>query len=228
VGECTHNLLTLAHGVLYFNTNLGAVAALSAEDGRPIWIAHYARAKKGDLNSRAAHFYRDLTPCIYDRGRVLVAPSDCESIFALDAMTGLLLWETNLPRDVVHLLGVAGDTLWASGDKLWQINVGAGKVGFPWPEGPTPKGQGRGVLAGNAVYFPTSTTIHVFNQQTGLEESQIDLRTLNLTGGNLVAAGESLLIAGADRLAWLGPTHSVTAKTSKRDERTDSTRKRDP
>lgn len=228
VGECTHNLLTLAHGVLYFNTNLGAVAALSAEDGRPIWITHYARAKKGDLNQRAAHFYRDLTPCVYDRGRILVAPSDCENILALDSMTGLLLWETGLARDVVHLLGVAGETLWASGDKLWQINVATGKVKYPWPEGPAPKGQGRGVLAGSKVYFPTATTIHVFNQQTGQEESQIDLAALNLTGGNLVAAGDTLLIAGVERLAWLGPARPVYSKETKRSERPDAARKPEP
>jgi len=216
VGECTHNLLTLAHGVLYFNTNLGAVAALSAENGRPIWITHYARAKKGDLNQRAAHYFRDLTPCLYDRGRVVVAPSDSENLFALDAMTGLLLWETDLPRDVVHLLGVGGDTLWASGDKLWRIHIATGKVNYPWPEGPAPKGFGRGVLAGGKVYWPTATMIHVFDQQSGQEESQINLAAMGLMGGNLVAAGDRLLIAGSERLSSLGPTSVSVARDAAR------------
>jgi len=221
VGECTHNLLTLAHGVIYFNTNLGAVAALSADDGRPLWITHYTRAKKGDLNQRAAHFYRDLTPCIYDRGRILAAPSDSESIFALDSSTGLLLWETSLPTDAVHLLGVGGEMLWASGDKLWRIDAATGKVRFPWPEGPAPKGLGRGLLAGSKVYFPTATKIHVFDQQGGQEESQIDLAALGLTGGNLVVTGEILLITAAERLASLGPTRAAVAKETKRVERGD-------
>ncbi len=45
-GECTHNLLTLVDGVIYLNTNLGAVAALTADTGRPLWIVRYPRAKR--------------------------------------------------------------------------------------------------------------------------------------------------------------------------------------
>jgi len=41
--ESTHNLLTLVDGTLYYNTNLGAVAALAAEDGRLLWVRLYPR-----------------------------------------------------------------------------------------------------------------------------------------------------------------------------------------
>ena len=133
--------------------------------------------KKGDLNLRATHFYRDLTPCLYDRGRLIVAPADSESVLAYDAATGLLLWETSLAKDVVHLLGVGGDALWASGEKLWHINVATGKVSYPWPEGPTPKGFGRGVLAGGKVYWPTVSAIHVFDQRTGQEQAADSARS---------------------------------------------------
>ncbi len=211
-GECTHNLLTLVDGMLYVNTNLGAVAALSAETGRPAWIVRYPRAKKGDLNQRATHFYRDLTPCLYDRGRLIVAPADSESILAYDAATGLLLWETALAKDVVHLLGIGGDALWASGEKLWHINVATGKVNYPWPEGPTPKGFGRGVLAGGKVYWPTVQAIHVFDQRTGQEQAPIPLEARGMHSGNLVAAGDVLLIAGSERLSALGPAHPSTAR----------------
>ncbi len=211
-GECTHTLLTMVDDVLYLNTNLGAVAALSAESGRPLWIARYGRAKKGDLNQRATHFYRDLTPCVYHRGRLIVAPSDSESILAFDAATGLLLWETSLAKDVVHLLGIAGENLWASGEKLWRINIDTGKVRYPWPEGPAPKGLGRGTLDGSKVYFPTAQAIHVFDQQTGLEESRIELAARGIGAGNLVAAGEILLIAGSEQLTALGPAAELVER----------------
>ncbi|MBI2824865.1 MAG: PQQ-binding-like beta-propeller repeat protein [Planctomycetia bacterium] len=212
-GECTHNLLTLAHGMLYFNTNLGAVAALSADNGRLQWITHYRRAKKGDLNQRAWHFYRDLTPCVYDRGRLFVAPSDSESILALDAATGLLIWETTLPKDVVHLLGVGGDTLWASGEKLWKINVETGKVGYPWPEGPAPKGFGRGTLAGGKVYWPTQKEIYVFDARSGQEEPPLGLAAMDgAVSGNLVAAGEVLIVAASEQLLALGPVNRQVAQ----------------
>ncbi|HEY4309889.1 MAG TPA: PQQ-binding-like beta-propeller repeat protein [Pirellulales bacterium] len=219
-GECTHNLLTLVDDVVYVNTNLGAVAALAADTGHPLWIVRYPRAKKGDLNQRATHFYRDLTPCLYDRGRLIVAPADSESILAYDAATGLLLWETNLANDVVHLLGVGGDALWASGEKLWRINVMTGKVSYPWPEGPTPKGFGRGVLAGGKVYWPTVQAIHVFDQRTGQEQAPVMLEARGIHSGNLVAAGEVLVIASSDRLTALGPAdYSAAGNTLGQGER---------
>ena len=52
--EYTHNLLTLSGGVLYYNTNLGAVAALRADDGRILWVSLYPRALRGDLSKLAA------------------------------------------------------------------------------------------------------------------------------------------------------------------------------
>src|ERR1700751_759691 len=99
--EITHNLLTLDQGTLYCNTNLGAVAAVSARDGRLLWAALYARARKAAADGpdrRAAHFYRVLNPSVYYRGVLLVAPSACQSIFALDAASGEQLWESYLPE----------------------------------------------------------------------------------------------------------------------------------
>ncbi len=49
--EITHNLLTLADGTLYLNTNLGAIASLSADDGRLEWLATYPREKAGTRGS---------------------------------------------------------------------------------------------------------------------------------------------------------------------------------
>ncbi len=216
-GECTHNLLTLVDDTVYVNTNLGAVAALDAAHGRPRWIVRYPRAKRGDLNQRATHFYRDLNPCLYDRGRIIVAPTDSESILAYDAASGLLLWETNLAKDVVHLLGVGGDALWASGEKLWRLDLASGKVNYPWPEGPTPKGFGRGMLAGNKVYWPTMQAIRVFDQRTGQEHAPIELEARGISSGNLVPAGDILLIAGSDRLTALGPSSRTAAAAVEKD-----------
>ena len=41
--EITHNLLTLVENRIYFNTNLGLVAALDADSGEICWISRYDR-----------------------------------------------------------------------------------------------------------------------------------------------------------------------------------------
>lgn len=206
--EITHNLLTLDHGTLYYSTNLGAIAALDARDGQPLWISRYPRIKTIDVNDRAKHLYRDLTPCLYDRGAVYVAPADCRDILALDASTGLLIWSAPHPEDAVHMLGVGGGNLLVSGDKLWWIDTATGKAARdPFPTSTPPKGFGRGILAGDLVYWPTQTMIYLFNQRTGEAKSAIELSTrgADIGGGNLLVNGNSLLIATSRELLSFSP-----------------------
>lgn len=206
VDETTSNLLTLHEGVIYFNTNLGAIAAISAADGQVRWLHVYRQPQTGDLNQPLAHFHRDLTPCIYEAGRVLVAPADTERILALDAATGELVWETRYAPDAIHLLGVGDGHLLASGDRIYWINLESGKLVRYWPDGPEPKGYGRGVLADDVVYWPTRDCVYVFSQQSGELKRKIDLRQRDEhgTGGNLLVTHERLLVAAADRLLAFG------------------------
>lgn len=199
--ETTHGLLTLHGDTLYFNTNLGAVAALDVRDGQVRWLTLYPRATTADLERRAAHFFRDLNPCVYWRGLVFAAPSDSRYVVALDAATGLVAWQTHHAEDAVHLLGVGGGNLLASGSRLWWLQAETGKaVADPWPDGGTPRGFGRGLLAGDAVYFPTRDKIHVFDQSTAQKRREIELSPLGVAGGNLSIVGDTLLIAGHKQL----------------------------
>ena len=92
LAECTHTLLTLAGGTIYVNTNLGAVASLAVEDGRINWLSLYPRVRSGNLLRMDAHWQRDLNPCLFDHGRLYVAPADSPRVYALDAATGQILW----------------------------------------------------------------------------------------------------------------------------------------
>ena len=205
--ETTHNLLTLHGDTLYCNTNLGAVAALAARDGRMQWVTLYPRATKGDLQRPAPHDARYLTPCLYDRGTLVVAPADSPEVFALDAATGQALWHTGPAADgIVHLLGVAGDELVASGDRLYWIGLAGpnpGRIRCTWPEGTERVGYGRGVLAGDCVLWPTRDRIYVLERQTGRLRKEIALGP-GVTGGNLLVAGDRLLIATESELISLG------------------------
>lgn len=212
INESTHNMLTLHRGMLYLNTNLGAVAALSCDDGRISWITLYKRSRTGDLGKPASHVYRDLNPCVYDRGKIFVAPSDSELIIALDSTTGRLLWESHFADDAVHLLGVGSGRLFASGNYLWGFEVDSGKASFEQKA----VGYGRGALVGDKVLFPiregAEFFIRVYHQRhpnpaRNHEYSRISLSNkattirgeqaadVTITGGNLLVAGKQLLIA---------------------------------
>jgi len=205
--ENTHNLLTLEGETLYCNTNLGAVAALSAADGQLKWINLYPRETRGRLSEPAPHWRRDLNPCLYDRGTLMVAPADSPEIFALDAVTGGELWRTGSEvEDVLHLLGTTEEHLIAAGDKLYWIALGGadrGRVAYYWPDGNEKLGYGRGVLAGDCVLWPTREKIYVFDQKTARLKRAIDLVPLGVTGGNLLVADGRLLIATGTELIAL-------------------------
>lgn len=211
LSESTHTLLTVFRDTIYFNTNLGAVAALRTSDGQLKWVYQYKRASGEDLSVQAAHFYRDLTPCVYHEGQIFVAPSDSASILALDAVTGQRLWENALAEDAIHLLGVGGGNLIASGDRLYWFSLEKeGKLVARWPEGDSPRGFGRGILSGDSVLWPSRESIYVFNQAdhrwTGeipLAEHRRAVDGSNLNGGNLLVIDDKLLIAGSDKLVAL-------------------------
>ena len=211
----THNLLTLDRQTLYYNTNLGAVAAISARDQPSVgarrlqWVSLYPRAREGNLLELAPHWGRDLNPCLCDHGMLLVAPADSPRIFALDEATGQILWQTGPEvQDVVHLLGTTAEHLIASGDRLYWIGLKGeerGRVRHVWPDGPDKLGYGRGVLAGEDVLWPTREKIHVFDQQTARQKKVIDLVPRGASGGNLLVAGGRVLIATSTELIALGP-----------------------
>jgi len=222
--EITHNLLTLVQNTLYVNTNLGAIAAVSAEDGWVRWIARYARAQPTSYSQPASNFYRDLNPCVYYQGKIVAAPADCEEILALDAGTGELLWSAPELAKTVHLLGVGNGNLIASGDRLWWINAQTGKKVGQFPEGPQPQGYGRGILAGDQVYWPTRDRLYILNQTVD-KEGYVQLEredllvakaptgTTAITGGNLVIADGHLLIAGTNKLFCLSQFSRLPEQT---------------
>jgi hypothetical protein len=209
--EITHNLLSLVGDRIYFNTNLGLVAALDAETGRIDWLHSYERHSTVPAMQGVAgplHFDRDPTPCLVEKGLVIVAPSDTPNVFALDADTGRPVWSTDQFADALHLLGVADENLIVTGHRFRIIDLRTGRLRYVWPESEHAgiRGMGRGVVAGNEVFWPTRKEIYVFDARTGARSrTPIDLPPISDAGANLVAAEGFLIVAGRERLLACGP-----------------------
>ena len=157
---------------IYFNTNLGLVAALDTHDGSICWLHRYERRSNQPLDAGSAeplHFSRDPSPCLYHDGLVIVAPADTPNIFALDAVTGQTVWTSDLLPDALHLLGVVRRNLIVSGNRLAALDVLSGKLKFVWPESQQAgiRGMGRGLVAGDEVFWPTRNEIYVIHAMTG-------------------------------------------------------------
>ena len=184
-------------------TNLGAVVALDSETGATQWVATYPRQ---DTNRFTQASQRDLNPAVVQDGRVFVAPSDADAVFAFDAGSGRLLWKTDPIADDIklsHVLGVAKGRLVVTGNRVLLFDVRDGRLRAAWPDSPnTFEGYGRGLLAGDRIYWPTRSEIQVLDQRTGLKvEPPVKLKeTYRTDGGNLAAGDGYLVVAQADGL----------------------------
>lgn len=195
-----HHLLTLANNQLYYQSDNGAVASLDAATGRLLWLTAYPQREQ--LTN--ATIRRDLNPAVYADGLVYVAPADSPHLFALEASNGAMRWKSAPLPDVVHLIGVAKGHVFASGDRVWTIEASTGKILRSWPDSGTGyEASGRGLLAGDYLYWPTSHEIHILDQKNGLrsDRGSIRIRERFQTGGGNLALGDGfLVVAGTDSL----------------------------
>lgn len=197
--DLPHNLLTLADGTIYYNTNLIAVAAIRADDGHIQWLSLYPRESNGESRPQSKP-----NPCLFDGERLFVAPSDSSRIFAFDAADGRMLWNTGADVENAHgLLGATESDLIVSGERLYWIGINGkdrSRVRHVWPDAGEQPGFGRGLITDNAVLWPTRDKLHIFDRQTAKPSITLDLKMRGAAGGNLLAAGKMLLIATADEL----------------------------
>jgi hypothetical protein len=214
-GERAHNLLTLVGERIFFNTNLGLVAALDVRDGSICWIRRYNRRTSEPFlpgNSEPLHFQRNPSPCLFHEGLVVVAPADTPAIFALDAKTGQMLWSTDQMPDALHLLGVVRHNLIVAGNRLSAVDIRTGKMKFVWPESQNAgiRGMGRGLVAGDEIFWPTRNEIYVIHGVTGARSrAPIPFGPISDGGANLAAANGRLIVAGYDKIMAFGPVLPV-------------------
>ncbi len=148
-----HHLLTWTGSSIVYANQAGAVIAVEEITGSPQWAFRYP--SRGILTRTFEPSPRDLAPCVYDDGRIFIAPADHESVFALDSRTGQVLWEHE-GKESTHFLGVADRrAILATKEGVVGIDADLGKVVWSQPsEGSLPS-LGRGMILGRWLLWPT-------------------------------------------------------------------------
>lgn len=215
-----YHLLSLTNGCLLYNTNLGVIAALDTEQGSLKWIFHYRRSA-GAVRSSPSYTNRLApNPCLVHKDFAIVAPADSQRIMAIDITTGQLVW--SVQRDdgmqLLHLLGVREDRVIASGHATYAFDLYSGQLRARFPSAPETamRGYGRGLLAGNQLYWPTRRTLFLLDAYSLSPVRQpVYLERLGVQGGNLVLVGQTMLIAGPQRMSALqgSPQRAAPAPT---------------
>jgi outer membrane protein assembly factor BamB len=204
-GGASSELLAAGDNAVFLSTGNGAVAALEADGGALRWVVTY---ESGPFESPSSARTRGgIAACLFANNAVFAAPRDYEGILAIESGSGTTLWQRTLPGGIDQLLGAKNGVLIASGDWLWGIELATGRVlwhvGYNDPAG---FGFGRGILAGDVVYWPTREEIFVVDQATGSLRRRIPVLARDgEMGGNLMMAGDYLIVAQPRRIAVYGP-----------------------
>jgi outer membrane protein assembly factor BamB len=202
-----HQLLTRAGRYVVYASHAGAVIALDARSGRRAWAYRYPSAVV--LTSGGNPVLRDLAPAVYADGRLYVAPADYDRLLCLDPETGVLLWEREA-IEVVHLLGVGhGRLIFTTPKGIRAVRAADGDDTGGWVM-PEPIGSdglpsyGRGFLAGEYVFWPTTSGVKVLSQEDGQVPIELIPGPLEVRGrlepGNLAYAGGILAVADQSEL----------------------------
>lgn len=232
VGSERANLISASQprvigGSVFYNTDLGSIACVDATSGKTIWLSRYQRSHRlqADFPRPNRFRYRDGNECLVHHGVVYCMPQDCPEVFALDLCTGELVWSSNDTdvADCTNIVGVRGESLILSGDRLVWIHAGTGRVLSQFPSAttpgtmsalPQPRGLGRAGLIADRVYLPTAQQLFVFaadqsNQGNAASLSsiespavleQVSTRYIGAEGANWFVSDPMVLLATPGRL----------------------------
>lgn len=153
------NCISYGDGVLYYQSDIGAVCAVDARTGAIKWLRETQDAYNSGLRGS------NLNPMLLHRGQLLYSPLERNrSVYMRASADGKLVWKRDLSAGEPQLIGVRGDVLVLTltpppntslppsvvglslsqgGRELWRLHI---------PETIT----GRGALSDTAVYVPTA------------------------------------------------------------------------
>jgi outer membrane protein assembly factor BamB len=219
-----HAVVSYREGIVYYQGDGGVVAAIDGLDGSLRWLLRYPRAELADSGypRRRRAAVKRSSPIAIAGPLAIVMAADLDRLVGLDAATGCVVWasEPGQVDDVDQILGRQDQWLIAGGDSLSWIDRQTGLVVGQWPAGssrqphgalPQPRRAGRGVMAGDKIYWPTNDAIWIFAakpaSQAGMRMivprplRRIELAASGLRGGDLITADGVLVMSQGSTIA---------------------------
>lgn len=196
--RATTSMTALDGDMVFTCTNLGTIAALSADTGAVRWLRLYPR----DVQSGAMESTWSLrtpsswafNPAMVSDGRVFVRPLDASAVLVIGADDGKLL--RSIPAKELGgaetLLGVHNDVLCAAGSNVACFDVAAGGALWSAELDEAWRLSGRGVWMEDKLLIPTRSGLSTFKVANGeRKDSPWDAQGHS---GNLLAMPEQLFV----------------------------------
>jgi outer membrane protein assembly factor BamB len=189
---------------IYVSTGQGVMLAVDGFDGSMRWASRYERRYAEDapvniFQGRNVVGWHESHVIPWGR-RLVVLPSDADSILVFDVQSGAL--ERELPaEDMRYLVGLSSDSLFAaSGESVQRIALPTGETLWRLEPGAGPS-YGRGFLADDALYIPNGHDILRVDASTGEVETRLHVALPDDEPvGNVFCDGEALFVYGLGRV----------------------------
>lgn len=204
----SHDLLTMGGRSIYHLSHSGSITAINPTDGTIRWLITYPSEPTKRMTDANDPLQSQLVPCIYKSGILLATPNDQKTLMAIDADSGVIIWQHEVAGGIQHLLGVNASTIVVSGQRLTGLQLTTGQP--IWQIGssdPLTFGWGRGLIHNGNVFWPRRDEILIADISTGKLNRRIPLwDRLGETGGNLLLAGQRLFVTQENQIYSLGST----------------------
>ena len=225
-------------GVLIAHSNVGALAALDAVTGHVRWLSKYPRTNLGGNEMGSPQiFSRPASPLVIHRGRIYALAQDCADLLVADLASGVIQKEAPkveimmVPRpwrEFHRMVGRMGDYLVFGGAAASQdsciLNTASGST-YGLTQTPT-AGTGRGIIDGETLYLPhmngSSGGLGIYHGQRHWQAFERSTLWWPLgegakgEGGNIVRAGNYLILTSATRISLITDVEVVRAEYRRR------------
>ncbi|MCG3179866.1 MAG: Outer membrane protein assembly factor BamB [Phycisphaerae bacterium] len=195
---------------VYVTTNLGAVAAVAADNGLVRWLRLYDRnvpktdpryrymaAPQGDTGKN----WR-MAPTLLWNGRVVSLPTDGKSLLVLDSQTGRVIHTISRNKDLFdagELYGIVNGRLYACGTQLICWDLVSNRRAWAESLGHDP--VARGFLTQRYLYIPTDRQLLRVALDPDAKERQEGFMWKSEVAGSIVLTGMHIITANSQRIS---------------------------
>ncbi|MEZ6064968.1 MAG: PQQ-binding-like beta-propeller repeat protein [Planctomycetaceae bacterium] len=205
----TADQLRFGEGQVFISGDFGATASLGAERGQIDWITQDPPLAWFDAADREQPAAADH-PGLLHRAAWYGVTHDDQTVQALDAITGAILWQTPLRGKLRQVVGVQGGVLVVAGDFVWGLDSDSGhplwRFGYDDPAGAI---HGQATIAGRHCLWCTREELFTIDLVTGLAVRRLPLRAgWGIDTGHLITAGDQLLLSSDLETICLRPART--------------------
>jgi len=189
-----------SEGRLFFQSNVGVVAALDPADGAILWAARtptYPLASQRRVIRAGRR--TEPTPPRAAAGVAVAAPQDSPFVHAYELATGRELWR--FPHDRLRQgAGIAaGACILAGEDGVVALDVLTGRVRYRTEPLGRPL-RGAPFASDAHVYVPAADRLAVFDSRTGAAVGSYRFAPGDEGAGNVLVLAEAVVLSGPGRL----------------------------